>query len=378
MKHLKTIVDGNGFGLTRTGLALVLSVGMGAGLAGCKAKTVSDAALTSTIQSQLAADNAIAGQQIAVTVQGGVATLNGVVSNDAQRTLAARDAAGVQGVTQVRNALVVGTASASVAAPAPVPEPVKPSAAVAAVETRNQREAEAKEKERERAQARAQQQGAPIERVSPPQQQAPPPSPPVQQAPPPPPQPVFKNVTIAAGDSLPVRVTQTLDSATTQQGQTFSGVVASDIVVDGVVAVPAGATVSGQVDEVHEAAHFKGAALLTVSLNSLTRHGERISLTTDPYTVEGKGRGKNTLEKSGVGAVGGAILGGIFGGGKGAAIGAAAGGGAGAGVNAVTRGQQVQIASETVVRFRLTNPITVRARTDGGAHAEGDPNLQHR
>jgi hypothetical protein len=362
-------------------LALLLSVGMGAGLAGCKAKPVSDDVLASTIQTQLAADSALAGQPVAVTVQGGVATLSGVVANDAQRTIAARDAAGVQGVKQVQNALVVGTASASVATPAPAPESVKPSAGVAVVESRNQREAEAKERERERAQA--QQQGAPIERMPPPQPQAsnqapPPPPPPVQQAPPPPPQPVFKSVTIAAGDSLPVRVTQTLDSATTQQGETFSGVVASDIVVDGLVAIPAGATVSGQVDEVHEAAHFKGAALLTVSLNSMTRRGDRIALTTDPYTVEGKGRGKNTLEKSGVGAVGGAILGGIFGGGKGAAIGAAAGGGTGAGVNGVTRGQQVQILSETVVRFRLTNPITVKVRTDNGARGDVDPNLQHR
>jgi len=94
--------------------------------------------------------------------------------------------------------------------------------------------------------------------------------------------------------------------------------------------------------------------------------------------VEGKGRGKNTAEKTGGGAAVGAILGGIFGGGKGAAIGAAAGGGVGAGANAVTRGQQVQIPSETVVRFKLSGPVTVRARADGGKHEDnGDPTLQH-
>jgi hypothetical protein len=366
MKDLANIVE-----VRAIALGMILTVGLG--LAGCKAKpAVSDDALTTTIQSQLSGDSAIAGQQITVSVQGGVATLNGVVANDAQRTIAARDAAGVAGVKEVQNALVVGTASVAAATPAPAPEPLKPSAGVAAVEPK---------RERERHEA------APIERMAPPpppvQQANQPAPPPVEQAPapappPPPPQPVFKSVTIQAGDSLPVRVTQTLDSATTQQGTAFSGVVASDIVVDGVVAIPAGTVVSGQVDVVHEAAHFKGAALLTVSLNSLTRKGEKVPLTTDPYTVEGKGRGKNTLEKTGGGAAVGAILGGIFGGGKGAAIGAAAGGGVGAGANAVTRGQQVQIPSETVVRFKLSDPVTVRVRTDAGRHEEnGDPNLQH-
>ncbi len=356
------------FHLPAAALALLLTAGCG--LSGCKSNkpAVSDDALTTTIQSQLAADSAIAGQQVTVQVQNGVATLNGVVSNDAQRTIAARDAAGVQGVQQVRNAIVVGVLNANVTTPAPAPVPLKAAPAIPQAETRRELQ-----RDRDRNVDRDRN-SAPIERENPPAQQpAPPPvasQPPVQQAPPPPPQPVYRSVTIPAGDTLPVRVTQTLDSATTQQGESFSGVVASDIVVDGVTAIPAGANVSGQVDEVHEAAHFKGSSLLTVSLSSLTRKGDRISITTDPYTVQGKGRGGNTAEKAGIGAVGGAILGGILGGGKGAAIGAAAGGGTGAGINAVTRGQQVQIPSESIVRFRLTTPVTLRVRVDHDDHGD--------
>jgi hypothetical protein len=136
-------------------------------------------------------------------------------------------------------------------------------------------------------------------------------------------------------------------------------------VVDGLVAIPAGSNISGHVDAVQEAAHFKGSSLLTISLTSINRRGERIAVASDPYSVQGKGRGANTAEKAGGGAAVGAILGGIFGGGKGAAIGAATGGGLGAGSQAVTRGQQVQIQSESVVRFHLTTPITVKVRTDG-------------
>jgi hypothetical protein len=94
---------------------------------------------------------------------------------------------------------------------------------------------------------------------------------------------------------------------------------------------------------------------------------------TEPYTKQGEGRGKNTAEKVGGGAAVGAILGGILGGGKGAAIGAAAGGGVGAGANTVTRGQQVQIESETVVRFKLSDPIIVHVTTGGASSGTPAP-----
>ena len=365
-------------------MAAVLMVG----LAGCRSTpaTVSDESLASAVQTQLAGDSAIAGQAVVTNVAKGVVTLSGTVANEAERTIAARDAAGVPGVKEVQNAIIVGTATAAVqppqsvvdAPPASIPAPLKKSAATLAPEPPRRTVAPPPVH-----------QPAPIVREPQPMQQAavsapPPPQPAPPPPPPPPPPPTYKTVTIASGDTLPVRVNQTLDSATTQQGDRFSGTVASDVMVDGVVAIPAGSTVSGQVDVVQEAAHFKGSALLTVSLSSVTRKGEHLSIATDPYTVNGKGRGKNTAEKTGGGAAVGAILGGIFGGGKGAAIGAVTGGGLGAGSNAITRGEQVQIASETVVRFRLANPILIRVRTDGGGRTQtpaadpADPSLQRR
>jgi hypothetical protein len=183
---------------------------------------------------------------------------------------------------------------------------------------------------------------------------------------------------IPAGTTLPIRITQTLDSASTQQGDSFSGTVASDVVVDGVVAIPHGAAVYGRVDAVQEAAHFKGSSLLKIELTGLRHHGNSVALTTEPYSVEGKGRGKNTAIKTGGGAAVGALLGGIFGGGKGAAIGAAAGGGVGAGSNAITRGEQVQIPSESLVRFHLTNGISLRVSNSNTRDASDNPNLQQR
>ncbi len=359
--------------------AACLAAGLCFSLAGCKqAAPASDATLALAVQTQLAADSALNGQPVQASVQGGVATLNGTVSNSAEKTIAGRDAAGVQGVREVMNNLSIGSAPGVVTAmaPAPVPLPapvqrtpalVKPSAATSP----------ARIDRRALPQARV---PAPVERdnqaggnaVATPSYSSlntPPPPPPA------PAPPAFRNVTVSAGSTIPVRVTETLDSATTQQGAAFSGVVASDVVVEGMVAIPAGSAVSGHVDAVQEAAHYKGASLLTVSLSSVTRRGEHIGLSTDPYSVEGKARGKNTAEKVGGGAAVGAILGGIFGGGKGAGIGAAAGGGLGAGANTITRGEQVQIPSESVVRFHLASPLSLRVRVDAGGHS-ADPGLQ--
>ncbi|HEV2215927.1 MAG TPA: BON domain-containing protein, partial [Terracidiphilus sp.] len=134
--------------------------------------------------------------------------------------------------------------------------------------------------------------------------------------------------------------------------------------------------------DVHEAAHFKGAAMLSLQLTQISAHGQRIDVDTDTFTRQGKARGKNTAEKAGGGALLGALVGALAGGGKGAAIGALAGGGAGAGVNAVTRGQQIELPSETPLDFHLQNPaaITLTILPDGTVANSSDhgPQLQHR
>lgn len=353
-------------------LALALTV------SGCKTapSAPDDATLTSQVAGRLSSDPNLSGQSVQATAASGVVTLNGSVTSDTARSIAAGDAAQIAGVRTVVNNLTVLAAAAAppaatvdTAPPPPVrtePAP-RPSAALA---------------RRDRVQPQEQpqqpiQQPAPVVRNPPPpmqQAQVQPPPPP-----PPPPSPTVRRITLPAGTTIPVRITQTLDSATAQQGDRFSGAVASDIVQDGVVVLPQGTPVTGHVDTVQDAAHFKGSSLLTISLNSINRKGEHLEITTEPYTKEGEGRGKNTAEKVGGGAAVGAILGGILGGGKGAAIGSVAGGGVGAGAQAATRGQQVQIPSESIIRFRLTNELPVRV-TSGGDDSGRDsaPALERR
>lgn len=344
---------------------LALAAVLLAGVSGCKQATpVDDATLTSQVQQKIAAESGLANEPVQVSTTNGAVTLSGAVSNAAARTLAANDAAGVTGVRQVVNNITVVP---PVTAADMTPQPVVPTQTVPAPKVPVVAKKTPAPPPVRNTPAPA---PAPIERA------AAPVPPPVQQPAPPPPQPVVRTITIPSGTTIPVRVTQTLDSASTQQGERFSGAVATDIVQDGMLVIPRGSVVSGTVTEVHEAAHFKGSSLLTVELTGVTVRGQNIPLAVTPYSVEGKGRGKNTAIKTGVGAAAGAVLGGIFGGGKGAAIGAAAGGGTGAGINAVTRGEQVQIPSESIVRFSLTNAVAVRTSRHAG---DGDGSgLQNR
>jgi hypothetical protein len=344
-------------------------------VAGCKKSAsapTDDAALTSALQSRIAADTALSNEPIQSSVQQQIATLNGTVSNEAARSLAAADAAQVAGIKTVINNLTVQApapaATAAVAPPPTLPPPPAP------LTPKPKQPASIKSKP-----ATIVRQPAPLEThspqvadLAPPPQPLPPPPPP-----PPPPRPAFRNVTLTPGTTLPIRITQTLDSATTQQGETFTGTVASDIVSDDIVVLRTGTPVTGRVVAVQEAAHYKGSSLLTVELTSINRHGEKVSINTEPYSVQGKGRGKNTAEKVGGGAAVGAILGGILGGGKGAAVGAAAGGGLGAGANTITRGEQVQIPSESLIRFNLTNTLSLRVPTHGETESPiPNPTLQ--
>jgi hypothetical protein len=302
---------------------------------------VDDATLNSNVQSKISADPALNGEPIQITTANGVVTLNGTVDSDAARAQAGNDATQVAGVKVLNNNLTVqapAAMTAPVPASAPTPAPVstknKPSAATSTHTS-----------------GPYQQAPAPIV------QSAPPPPPPL---PPPPAKPVYKTMTLPAGTVLPVRVTEALASNTSVEGSAFHGALAADITdTNGNLILASGTPITGQVVTVQDAAHFKGSSLLTVTLTSLSFKGDRIPVATEPYSLEGKGRGKNTAAKVGGGAAVGAILGGIFGGGKGAAIGAAAGAGVGAGANAVTKGQEVSIPSESLIRFRLTNAISV-------------------
>ena len=301
-----------------------------------------DQQIANDVTAKISAESALSGQNIQVAVANGIATLSGTANDDASRALAGNDAGTVDGVkTVVNNLTVEPPKQAAAPAPPPVPAPAP---------------VEKKRKHHEEKQVAETAPPPPVPAPAPVEQQAPPPAP---ATPPPPPEPVAKTVTIPAGTIVPVRITDALSSQNAQPNQVFHGSLAGDLIADGMVAVPHGASVTGRVVDAKDAAHFKGSSLLSIELTQINTRSRQISVVTEAYSKEGAARGKNTAVKTGGGAALGAIIGALAGGGKGAAIGAVAGGGAGAGVNAITRGQQVQIQPETLINFKLQSPITV-------------------
>src|ERR1700751_550832 len=313
----------------------------------------SDQEIANDIQSRINAESALNGQNINVTVKGGTATLDGTVNNDAARPRAAADSGAAAGVRTVINNLTVAPQRAEKQAPPPKPE-------------RRRHHSEGNPPPDQQAMTQP--------TPPPPPPQAAPPAP----APPPkPPAPVVRTVSIPSGTTLPIRLADSLDTATTQTGQTIHGTLAADIIADDMVAIPRGTLVTGRVIEAKDATHFSGSSSLSLELTQIELKGQPVGVSTAPFSQQGKRRGKNTAMKTGGGAALGAIIGAIAGGGKGAAIGAASGGGLGAGVNAVTKGEQVKIPAETLINFKLQSPVNVSTSHTANGPATrtfGDPN----
>jgi hypothetical protein len=197
------------------------------------------------------------------------------------------------------------------------------------------------------------------------QQMAPTPPPP-----PPPPPPIV----VPAGKSLVVRMGNTIDTKTANAGDSFTGVLAQSVAVDGVVAIPAGAGVAGTVVAAKSPGRFKGEGTLSVALTSLNVRGVPTTISSSTYTQTVKGKGKRTAVMAGGGTGAGALIGGLAGGGKGALIGGLVGAGAGTAGAAFTGNKDLQIPAESVVTFKLENSITVKrsARNSGEEQAPGN------
>lgn len=178
-------------------------------------------------------------------------------------------------------------------------------------------------------------------------------------APAPAPVPASGAVTVPAGQALLVRMIDGVDSSKNHVGDIFHASLETDLVLNGNLVARKGADIYGRLAQAQEAGHLSGSAELQLELTRMVVNGQDYPVVSSDYSLKGKGRGTNTAEKVGGGAALGAIIGAIAGGGRGAAIGAGAGSAAGAGVQVFTRGQQVKVPSETLLEFRLQQPVTV-------------------
>lgn len=179
--------------------------------------------------------------------------------------------------------------------------------------------------------------------------------------PPPPPEP--KVYTLPAGSTVAVRTTTALSTKTAKTGDAFVATLHQPLVVDGYVIADKGATVQGVVADSDPGGRVKGVASIAVALRSVTTpSGEVLELPTSQVGAQARTTKKKDAVKVGIASGVGAAIGAIAGGGKGAAIGAGAGAAGGTGVVMATRGEPAVIASESVLSFRTSAPVSVTVK----------------
>jgi hypothetical protein len=153
-----------------------------------------------------------------------------------------------------------------------------------------------------------------------------------------------------------------ISSEKNKVGDTFIATLDEPISQGGVEVIPKGADVRGRIANVNEAGRIAGAAELRLELTQVAVNGITYPLTTSEYQEVGENRGGQTAKRAGVGAGVGAVIGAIAGGGKGAAIGAGIGGGGATAVQVMTKGEKLNIPSETKLEFTLRAPLVVAGK----------------
>ena len=166
-------------------------------------------------------------------------------------------------------------------------------------------------------------------------------------------------VNVRWGTLLWVTFTDEISSETAKRGDSWSGTLRDSVVVDQLVAFPAGSVVHGTVVDVTPAQ--KGdRAVLGLEVTSIEAYDRSwaVSAKTDPLVAESP-RARNIGGVAG-GEAAGALIGGAVGGDKGALIGGLVGGGAAGSAVARSKGYQAVVKPGTTLRFRTTWDMTVR------------------
>jgi len=165
---------------------------------------------------------------------------------------------------------------------------------------------------------------------------------------------------IESGTTINVRTIDAIDTRDTDP-RIFSAEIDKDVPGrNGNIAIPRGSPVELIVKRVSDNE-------IALDLDSVTIAGQRYGIDTEDNVVsserrDGLGGNDRTGKYVGGGALLGAIIGAVTGGGKGAAIGAGAGAAAGAGAQVLTRGGRINVPPESLLTFRLAQPL----RAGGG------------
>jgi hypothetical protein len=168
-----------------------------------------------------------------------------------------------------------------------------------------------------------------------------------------------KRITVPAGTRILIRMIDSIDTTKQKAGFRFTASLETNLQAEDVVVAPRGSTVYGKLVAASSSGKFKGSSELVLELTDIVINKNTYPLLTSTYEIKGKGEGGNTAKKVVGGAGLGALIGGIAGGGKGAGIGALIGVAGGTAIAASKKGEQLSIPSETLLEFRLEQPVAL-------------------
>jgi hypothetical protein len=367
---------------SRSLLPAGLLLGCGVAVAQTKPAAMPDAQIEANVLKALAGAPELADQSITSTTVYGTVTLNGTVRDEPLRDLAEHLVANTAGVQKVVDQLTIGT-----------PPPTGNDSQQGATNPNLQSDGTMAppQGQNPQSQSNPSPSGAPPNSVPSQQGQYPPPAGPAPQAgqyapyPPPPygrppyrqpypPQyPAYPQqpqqpyvaqkggdaVVVPKGSILRVRINQGMNSKNTAPGTTFDGVVLTDVVAGGFIAIPRGSTIQGAVVDAHTAGQLGGKGELKLQLTNVSFGGMTYPVATDFWWHQGVDKTGNTVGNTiGLASVG-AVIGAIAGGGVGAAVGAGVGGVAGLGVSSASGKGEASIPPEAIVTFHLTQQADV-------------------
>lgn len=163
------------------------------------------------------------------------------------------------------------------------------------------------------------------------------------------------------GTAVHIRLDNALASNQARSGEEFRASVSEPIVVDGKTVIPQGAPVKGLVVEARESGRLGGTSRLRLELTEVEIGNKSYDLHTASSYRVGRGHLKRNLAWIGGGGAGGALIGAVAAGGKGALIGGPVGAGVGTAVAYMTGKRDIRLPAESLLTFRLVNPVTIQA-----------------
>lgn len=154
---------------------------------------------------------------------------------------------------------------------------------------------------------------------------------------------------VPEGTNVTVRLRDTLDSSRHSSGHRFTGVLEGDLVGNGAVVASRGSQVYGRIVSANSAGRAVGKAHLTLEITEIMVNNQLKPVVTTQVKAEGKSTGGTTVGRTARGAA----IGGLIDGSSGARTGAKVG----LGASLLTRGNNFQIPSGTIMDFRLRTPF---------------------